>query len=212
MSDEETVGKEVTLAEIIEANQRGYNDYFAWKHKQTAELGAVNDILTSARIAFEGLVSRPEGQDPPDCEALVDGELVGIEVTELVHRRAMERSLKAQKEDKQEQERQDRELDKLEFYFVWDRAELLRALQALIDRKDGAEPKGGPYSRYILVIHSDEAYLDAANVKEWLTGAPFRASRLTDALLGLSYHPSHQCCPVFQLSLLRCSDDSGVVA
>src|SRR2546422_11570731 len=110
MSDEdETEGKEVSLAEIIKANQRGYNDYFAWKDKQTAEWGAANEILTAAGIAFEGLVSRPEGQDPPDCEALVDGELVGIEVTELVHQRAMERSLREQKQETQDQEKQDQE-------------------------------------------------------------------------------------------------------
>jgi hypothetical protein len=61
MSDDETEGKEVSLAEIIEANQRGYNDYFPWKDKRIAEWGAANDILTTAGITFEGLVSRPEG-------------------------------------------------------------------------------------------------------------------------------------------------------
>jgi hypothetical protein len=39
----------------------------------------------------------------------VDGELVGIEVTELVHQRAMERSLREQKQETQRQEKQDRE-------------------------------------------------------------------------------------------------------
>src|SRR5712671_1036974 len=172
MSDEdETEGKEATLAEIIEANDRGYNGYWAWKDKPTAEWGAANEILTNAKIAFEGLVSVPERRQPPDCEALVDGQLVGVEVTELVHQRAMERSLKAQKQQKQQkQEKQGQELEKPEFYFVWDRAELLRALQALIDRKDGAEPQGGPYSRYFLVIHTDETLLDAESVKQWLTG------------------------------------------
>ena len=32
---------------------------------------------------------------PPDCEAIVDGVLAGIAVTELVHEQALARSIKA---------------------------------------------------------------------------------------------------------------------
>src|SRR5260221_10726499 len=91
-----------------------------------------------------------------------------------------------------------------EAYCVWDRAKLHDALQTLIDgkedrieKKERAGAGGGSYSRYFLVIPNDEFFLDAESVKEWLTGTTFRASRLTDVLLGLSYHPPHQCCPVF---------------
>jgi hypothetical protein len=34
------------------------------------------------QIGFERLVSLPQGKGPPDCEAIIDGQLVGIEVTE----------------------------------------------------------------------------------------------------------------------------------
>jgi hypothetical protein len=209
MSDEETEGEASyaqIIAGIIKSNARPWNGYWAWKDKQVAEHGAAQEILMAAGIAVEGLVSRDQGQDPPDCEAIIDGQRVGIEVTELVHQRTMKRSMKAQKEREQGQEPK-----KVEQHFVWDRAKLLHDLQERIDDKDRAEPKG-PYKRYFLVVCIDEMYLNAADVEEWLTGATFRASRITDVLLGLSYHPAHQCCPVFQLSLLRPLDSSGVVA
>jgi hypothetical protein len=195
MSDDDNE-KEATLAGVIEANARPWNGYWAWKDKPVGEHGAAHEILTGAGIPFEGLVSRDQGQDPPDCEAKIDGQRVGIEITELVHQRTMERSLRAQRERARGQEP-----EKEEVYFVWDRAKLLQHLQDRIDAKDRAEPKGGPYSRYFLVIHTDEMFLDAAQVDEWLTGATFRANRITDALLGLSYHPAHNGSPVFRLRL-----------
>ena len=65
--------------------------------------------------------------------------------------------------------------------------------------------KGGPYSRYVLVIHTDEDALDRETVGRFLQGSVFHTKYITDALLGLSYHPSVEpnggCCPVFRLTL-----------
>jgi hypothetical protein len=196
MSSEDS--QEEASAEIIKANVRGWNSYWFWRDKPVGERGAARDILMAAGIAFEGLVSRANGQDPPDCEAIVDGRLAGIEVTELVHQKTLERSLKAQKE-----RAEGREPQKPEAYFVWDRAELLRALQDRISAKDRVEPKGGPYSRYILVIHTDETFLEAAKVEQWLIGVTFPTNRITDVLLGLSYDPGQRRCPVFKLRVCR---------
>jgi hypothetical protein len=80
-----------------------------------------------------------------------------------------------------------------------DREEFIRALQERIDAKDQAKLKGGPYSRYILVVHTDEMFLAATQIEQWLAGAAFRASRITDILLGLSYDPANKGCPVFRL-------------
>lgn len=187
--------EEPGFAELIEANLRPWNSYWAWKHKPTGESGAASEILRGAGINAEGLVSRGD-QDPPDCEARVDGCLTGVEVTELVHRQTLERSLKALK-----LRAQGKEPHKAEAYFVWDRADLLGALQARIDAKDRAILKGGPYERYILVVYTDEMFLSASQVEQWLKGATFRADRITDVLLGLSYDPAQQCCPVFKLCI-----------
>jgi hypothetical protein len=191
-----------TLAEVIAENVRSWNSYWSWKDKLAGEYGAAHEILTAAGIAFEGLVSRTQGQDPPDCEAIVDGCPAGIEVTELVHQKTLERSIKAQR-----QQEEGREPEKAEAYFVWNRAELLRALQTRINAKDQTKPKGGPYTRYILVVHTDEAFLGAGEVEQWLTGATFLTNRISDVLLGLSYNPAQRGCPVFKLRV--CRSDQG---
>jgi hypothetical protein len=106
------------------------------------------------------LKARPEGQDPPDCEAVIDGVVCGIEVTELVHEKALRRSLKAKaardagnvpaKSDPQRY--QQLLLSKGEVYLDWSRDAFLSALQARVSAKDKPENvKGGPYSRYLLV-------------------------------------------------------------
>jgi hypothetical protein len=193
MSDEDA-GDLSSLTEAIEANARSWNSYWSWKDKPVGERGAAYTILKAAGIHAEDLVSREEGQDPPDCEATVDDCLTGIEVTELVHRPTLERSLKAQKH-----RALGKEPKQGEAYFVWERADLLVALQDRIDAKDRGKLKGGPYRRYILVIHTDEMFLEATKLEQWLTGATFRARRITDVVLGLSYDPAQKCCPVFKL-------------
>jgi hypothetical protein len=83
MSEEE-VDEEPSLAEIAEiirANVRPWNSYWAWRDKTVGERGAAYAILKAAGVNAEGLVSRQQGHDPPDCEATVDGCLTGIEVT-----------------------------------------------------------------------------------------------------------------------------------
>lgn len=86
------------LRKLIEKNARPWNSFWSWRDKPIGEHGQASEILKAAGLKVEGLVSRPEGQDPPDCEGLLDGQRSGVEVTELVHRPTLERSLKAIKE------------------------------------------------------------------------------------------------------------------
>jgi hypothetical protein len=53
------------------------------------------------------------------------------------------------------------------------------------------------------VIYSDEMYLEAAVVEEWLAGQTFEADLIADVLLALSYDPARSCCPVFKLPIYR---------
>lgn len=188
------------LARIIEEKSRPWLGYWHWADKQLAERDAAEIALTGAGIAFSDLRSRPEGEDPPDCEAVIDGTLCGIEVTELVDERALRASLKALKAGTPRHAQ----------YRVWDQKGLRVAIQARIDRKDDrTKLKGGPYDRYLLVIVTDEIYLNRASVEAFLTGVSFQAGLIADAFLCLSYHPadpaegSEGSCPVFRLSLDR---------
>lgn len=52
---------------------------------------------------------------------------------------------------------------------------LYTALQSRITRKDQADNvKGGPYRRYILVIFTDELFLNRNDVESFIAGTPRR--------------------------------------
>lgn len=91
-----------------------------------------------------------------------------------------------------------REPKKPEAFFVWDRNNFLTAIQANI--KDAAELKGGPYKRYVLVVHTNEMFLPSKAVGPFLQGATFQCQQITDAILGLSYEPGNGY-PTFRLAL-----------
>jgi hypothetical protein len=117
------------LDALIEANVRGWNGFWAWGDKPIAERGSARQILEQGGVHVVDLVSRDAGQDPPDCEAMLDGLFSGVEVTELVHHPTLERSLKAIKLRKAGKEA----------YFDWDRDALL----SLIDAKDQPSKQRG---------------------------------------------------------------------
>jgi hypothetical protein len=105
-----------------------------------------------------------KGDDPPDCQAIVNGELWGIEVTEL--------------------------LDASMRYREWTREDFLAALQKIINRKDApTELKGGPYLRYLLVVWTGEVHLTPEALEQFLAGEAFTCSLITDACIALDYHP-----------------------
>jgi hypothetical protein len=186
--------------DLIAENLRPWNSYWTWRDKPIGERGAAQEILREAGCKVDGLISREVGLDPPDCEAIVDGRWTGIEVTELVHRKTLERSLKALK-----QRAIGKEPERPEAYFIWNKDNLVSELQGHLNLKDRAKLKGGPYERYILVIYSDEMFLDQESVSRFLKEAIFRTDMITDAFLGLSYHSSpdgsHGSCPVFRQPL-----------
>jgi hypothetical protein len=142
-------------------------------------------MLTGAGLVVGEVRSRRD--DPPDYEAIIDRSECGVEVTELLHRSSLEQSIQA---IRAREEGREPGPDAREVYFAWSRADLIEALQGLISRKDEAEPKGGPSAQHILVIVTDEFFLDRHTVEELLDGANFHAERITYVFLGLFYHPS----------------------
>jgi hypothetical protein len=175
------------FAEAVRLKMRGASDYWYWRNKPEMEVGAAREVLTCAGVSFSDLRAREK--DPPDCEAVIDEALAGIEVTELVHQRALKATIKGNPK-----------------IFMWERDDLLRSLQQIISRKDRAPESGAEnYANYILVIVTDEFALGQADVARFLEGAVFRAMHITDAFLGLSYDPSIEGgkCPVFKLQLSK---------
>jgi len=182
---------ELNYLRVMLAKKRKRNSYWVWPDRLVEERGIASEILGQAGVNVADMLSRVRGEDPPDCEATLDGRLSGVEVTELIDRSALEKSLRQPESP---------------VYFDWDKPTFLAALQDRIGAKDRAW-KGGPYERRVLVIHTDEFVLDRDTVSRFLEGAWFRATFITDVFLGLSYHPSADpeggCHPVFSLPINR---------
>jgi hypothetical protein len=145
--------------QLVLANTREWNGFWFWCDKPVGERGAARDILEAAKVQVTDL--RSLDQDPPDCEANLDGQFSGIEVTELVHRPTLERSIKAVRQRSRGQEPQ-----KPEAYFIWERDHLIEALQKILDVKNSAKPKRS-YERYVLGIHTAEYLLESHNVESF---------------------------------------------
>lgn len=178
--------------QLVLDNMREWNSFWFWRDKPVGERGIARDLLEEAGVQVDGLESLDH--DPPDCEATLDGQFSGIEVTELVHRPTLERSIKAQRQRLRGEVPQ-----KPEAYFVWDRDNLIEALQKMLDVKNSKVPRRS-YERYVLVIHTDEFFLDSGNVERFLKGASFNTNLITHAFLGLAYEPGKGY-PVFSLEL-----------
>ena len=167
----------IDLGSLILANMREWNSFWFWRDKPVGERGIACNILEAAKVEVTDL--RSPDKDPPDCEATLDGQFSGIEVTELVHRPTLERSIKAVR-----QRARGEEPRKAEAYFDWGRDGFVEALQNLLDVKN-SKPPARFYERYVLVIHTDEFFLYSASVECFLKGATFNTSLITRAFLGL---------------------------
>ncbi len=173
------------IAQIKEAisRSRGYADHFCWPLDRDLEEYGIAKILSDSlndkgQLFFDrnNLIERGRGNDPPDCEAIdLYERKIGIEVTELVDPIAIEK------------------LKKHEVYewAQWDKNKIVRALNERLNAKDRpAYIKGGPYATYIVIIHTDEPYLNATDVNNLLKDVLFEKRKLVNrAFLLLSYDP-----------------------
>ena len=120
---------ELNYLHLMIAKKRKKNAFWKWPDRQVEERGIATEILRQAGVEVTDMRSRKQGEDPPDCEATLDGRVSGVEVTELIEQPSLERNL--------------RELESRE-YFDWDKPTFLAKLQERIDAKDRGW-KGGPY-------------------------------------------------------------------
>lgn len=171
--------------------------YWHWVDKPLGEREAIRTVLMAAGLNMLSLQERGEGNDPPDCEAMIEGKRFGIEHTELVDQRTLEETIRGHRVKPPRPAR----------HFNWQRDTFLSALQGILDEKNGKlkNPKGGPYDCFMLVIVTDEPFLYRAAVYDLLLGVTFSTTLIDEAYLGLSYHPGPDgsgSCPVFRLQLI----------
>jgi len=156
-----------------------------------AEVGVLDELVNAlahqGALFFYGVRHRGEGEDPPDCDAHAgDGSRIGIEITELVDGASIAAA----------------RLGKPYYWKDW-KGELLPALEKLLRRKDNPRfIQGGPYSQYVLVIFSDEPWLEREYLEHIVKYHTFGLTYLiTKAFLLLSYDPFIQRYPCYELRL-----------
>lgn len=64
---------------------KDWNAFWYWRDRPVQERVNAANVLKAAGVKIVELVSRNEREQPPDCEAKLDGQFSGIEVTELLH-------------------------------------------------------------------------------------------------------------------------------
>ncbi len=118
----------------------------------------------------------------PDCEVMnAKGSTVAFEVTEFVDHKALAHGTP------------DR---------MWSDDEIANRITGILKKKD-QRGFGSQYAERLLLIHTDEKYLDATRVETLLTTKQFRLrhGNVTRAFFLFSYSPHLQRCPYIELRL-----------
>jgi hypothetical protein len=168
--------------------RRGYADFFVSGYERTSVEFELARILTRF-LRAEGLDvvrlrHRGEHEDPPDCELeLPNGDLIGIEITELVDQETVERHVKAGMRGAP--------FD-ISDVAGWPSCRLVEGIRTRLEAKDipAERRKGGPYARYIVLIPTDEPMIVYDMALQALQGFRFEARAVDEAYLLISYHPT----------------------
>ncbi len=191
---------------------RVYAPYFALSPDRQGNESDVASILGDElaeqdKASFHSLVSRGQGDDPPDCEALDEnGNRVGIEVTELVDGASIADAKRAAKAAANRRPIVTAIEDDAISQKVCTPSDLIKEISDRVLRKSRSEIHGGPYGTYLLIIYCDDPlYLDYDNF-EAVRRARFDCTGAIDRVYFLtSYLPWEQRCPLIELQLHRVS-------
>ena len=167
--------------------------------------------------------ARGDGNDPPDCEIITaDGFRIAVEVTELVDESAAKLRDKLEKASPKKRgvwyspqtiRNWIRQGALPRNWAEWDKRKIIDGLTCRVQSKDNADNvKGGPYSRYILLIHCAEYLLTEELMRsacEEVTGMPTKLIDDVYVILAYKNYPNKDY-PIFRLSVKR--RDSGFCA
>ena len=176
------------LREAIK-RQRRHAPFFSWfdrspSGKAVAEKGVVESLLESMNATgrAEYFAPRATGRDWPDCEAKnAAGKSAAFEVTEFVDAAALSHKTEPRQ---------------------WSHDEIVARLAAILEHKD-QRGFGAGYDETVLLIHTDEFYLDATKLETLLSAQRFllRHRNVTRAFLLFGYSPQLGRCPYIELQL-----------
>jgi hypothetical protein len=189
-----------------EAKSRGYASYWIWPlDPQLAEIEVASTLsryLAKQQPAMKGtVIALPVGQDPPDTVlTTVDGNSVGIEVTELVHPEAIKEYLKAKRESD----------EPCYVHTNWTPLQIAEAISERLKSKDRKlQSVKANYNKMILAICTDELMIYETAAVEAIKLIDVECSSIDECYLLLSYHPDADearypdKCPVFVINVRR---------
>lgn len=160
------------------------------KQENEADVACVlrEELVRRGSESYHSIQWRQLGTDPPDCEATgINGERVGIEVTELVDPGAIRAAINGNGSPH----------DSVAPLTV------VRTISEIIRKKDHANVRGETYDVYILVIYSDDpCFLDYESLAAIREAKFERTSLINRAYFLASYDPWKRCCPYIELALV----------
>jgi hypothetical protein len=175
------------------ARARGYADFFDWPDKSVKEWGVAQTFVKELKrvkgINVRSGKQHPAGANhPPDFQVIIEtGELWGVEITELVSQKAIEATKRGHS-----------------VVADWSDEELNARFEYLVLKKDRPENvKGGPYDRFMLLVHVDEVMLTRGRLERVLGRRSFRTRLIDEIYVLMSYDPRHQSYHLLSLSTTR---------
>lgn len=170
---------------------RKYASFFEWPDKKLKERDVVDYLLRSMELRGEAEYSEPtpSPDDPPDCVVFDrDGKLVAVEVTELVSAEAIRRNQRGD-----------------DVYRDWKPNEVTHEINSLLLKKDGKRFHGGPYTKKIGLIFTDEVIIQASQEEyaEYLAGQSFGPVEQIDEAYFLFSYDGIDRCLYIKLRLIR---------
>lgn len=158
------------------SQKRQYAAHFEYPDKTIKELGIVCEWLELTKGKYHSPSCGPHPNRAPDCTVRDEaGNLIGVEVCELVDQRTVAANLAGEK-----------------VFRAYDREEFLRRLIAILECKD-KKHYHGEYTKIILIIHTDEPDLVFERCQNWLEGEICRTlGQVVEAYLIFSYDPMIQ--------------------
>ena len=150
---------------------RGYADFFSWPDRNVKERGIAHDWALSYygkdKIPFELAQLKSRKEDPPDCGIVnSEGNLIGIEITELVDEETIRQWRRGESND----------------HADYPPDILKNRLADIIKEKDAKIFIGGPYIKKILIIFSAEDLVDTDENHKMLNETDFEKPNQFDEI------------------------------
>ena len=189
MTHEERELLEYTKRTVYRNQKRGHANYWYTdnEHQWCMEVGATRDWAKEMnkrgwQINIATIQQNPETY--PDCLAEMDGQKIGVEVTEMVDRNAMEEQNPMP---------------------PWPLDKFHEHLNERVQEKD-KRVRDSSLSKQFLLIVTDETYLNKATLSEYLRTIELQQPRYFDSIYVMSSYmpnpPAGQGChPVFEVPL-----------